>query len=240
MSASKKYKGKPCVYCGDKAIGPDHVFAREFFLRRDRANLPQVPACKECNGRKSALEHYATSVLPFGGRHQTAQENLASMVPKRLISNARLHRELRVSSGRKWVKDRCGLMRPAMTIPVDPDRLNELFALIARGLIWYHWQTRLAVDDAVDVTMLTQAGERSFEERYFGLKTRDRVTGTPGNGTISYEGVRRAACERATAWRIEILGGVQISGDPAAPDAVASTVGVVTQPHAQSETAMGT
>jgi hypothetical protein len=216
------------------AIGPDHVFAREFFLKRDRANLPEVPACEACNDRKSKLEHYATSVLPFGGRHSTAQENLASMVPKRLSKNLRLQRELLVGSGRKWITDDVGLAQPARTIPIDADRLNQLFRLVAMGLIWYHWQTYLAVDDVVEATMLTQSGERFFEEQYFRLATRDRVAGTPGNGTFQYEGVRCIDCDRATMWRIKMLGGVQISGDPAAPEAVSTTVGVVTRPRMQS------
>ena len=88
--------------------------------------------------------------------------------------------------------------------------------------------------------MLKQAGERFFEQRYFELKVRDRVAGTPGNGTFHYEGVRYVDCNQATAWRIKVLGGVELAGDPSVPGTVASTVGVVTQPHVQSETVMGT
>jgi hypothetical protein len=43
---SKKFKGKTCAYCGEReAITGDHVFAREFFLPSDRADLPQAPIC---------------------------------------------------------------------------------------------------------------------------------------------------------------------------------------------------
>jgi len=34
----KGYKGKRCVYCLDRlALGPDHVFARDFFLASEQA-----------------------------------------------------------------------------------------------------------------------------------------------------------------------------------------------------------
>ena len=73
----KKHKGKPCAYCFERlSETADHVFARNFFLPSARANLPQVPACSLCNAQKSALEHYLTSVLPFGGRHKAALPNL--------------------------------------------------------------------------------------------------------------------------------------------------------------------
>jgi hypothetical protein len=66
---SKKYINKPCAYCvGNLSSEADHVFARGFFLPDDRDNLPKVPTCRECNKKKSELEHYLTTVLPFGAR----------------------------------------------------------------------------------------------------------------------------------------------------------------------------
>lgn len=42
---SKKYKGKLCVYCGERPSTKtgDHVFAREFFLESERDNPIKVP-----------------------------------------------------------------------------------------------------------------------------------------------------------------------------------------------------
>ena len=51
----------------------DHVIARGFFLPSERGELPQVPACKQCNNEKSRIEHHLTTVLPFG----TAAEQVA-------------------------------------------------------------------------------------------------------------------------------------------------------------------
>ena len=97
---SKNFKDKLCVYCAkDESVGADHVFAREFFLIYDRNDLPKVPACSKCNRDKSEMEHYAVSVLPFGGRHATALVYL-EMVPKRLQRNPPLHRSLVEGRGR--------------------------------------------------------------------------------------------------------------------------------------------
>jgi len=53
---SKKFAGELCVYCNSRpAVVPDHVFARKFFLLNKRGNLPQVPACDQCNNEKSRL-----------------------------------------------------------------------------------------------------------------------------------------------------------------------------------------
>lgn len=94
---SKKFKEELCAYCGERsAVTGDHIFAREFFLTEDRADLPQAPICTQCNNEKSKLEHYLTTVLPFGGRHASSAENLGSIVPKRLARNAKLHRELAI------------------------------------------------------------------------------------------------------------------------------------------------
>ena len=227
---SKKFKGKLCVYCAAaKAAGADHVFAREFFLTPDRGSLPKVPACADCNGAKSELEHYAVSVLPFGGRHSSARENLITMVPKRLSRNAPLHRVLRDSRGRAWTRDTSGLVVPLMTLPVDSEPLNQLFEFVAKGLLWHHWRMYLTDADFVEVTMLTKTGEGFFEE-LFRMRAGDRVAVNLGNGTVHYEGTHGVDCARVSAWRINMFGGVWLA-DSEAPDGVSSVVGVITGPR---------
>ncbi len=84
--SSKKYKGKPCVYCqeNESIAQGDHVFFRKLFLEEERKNLIKVPACDYCNTEKSKLEHYLANILGFGGRHPDAKENLESLIPPRL------------------------------------------------------------------------------------------------------------------------------------------------------------
>src|SRR3989304_4598934 len=94
MSA-RQFRGMRCVYCRDQpGTTADHIFSRQLFLIRNRAYIPQVPACQKCNNEKSKLENDLTAILPFGGLHADAHENLVELVPKRLAKNLRLHREL--------------------------------------------------------------------------------------------------------------------------------------------------
>ena len=128
----KGFRGKTCVYCATTpAATMDHVFAREFFLVDRRANLPKVPACAACNGAKSQLEHYLTAVIPFGGQHPDGLVHLTEMVPGRLAHNQKLARRLSDGLSSTMVPSR---ETPAMTIPIDPDKVGELFALIAKWL----------------------------------------------------------------------------------------------------------
>lgn len=91
-----KFSGETCIYCNNaQAESSDHVVGRKFFLEERRGNLPQVPACKRCNNRKSELEAYLMTVLPFGAKNADAAEILAKLVPPRLEKNAKLERKLR-------------------------------------------------------------------------------------------------------------------------------------------------
>src|ERR1700730_13608854 len=89
-----KFKGQLCIYCGAEADTSDHAIGKKFFLEEKRGNLPQVPACRRCNNRKSELEGYLMTVLPFGAKHADAARNLQTLVPPRLENNAKLFRKL--------------------------------------------------------------------------------------------------------------------------------------------------
>ena len=121
---SKKFKDKLCVYCAEEpSTSGDHVFARQFFLPRHRINLPKVPACDDCNGEKAELEHYLASLLPFGGRHSDAGENLETMVPKHLGKNIGLNRALAQGQGAVWSQAGT-LIVPTMILPTSSSLLN--------------------------------------------------------------------------------------------------------------------
>ena len=226
---SKKFKGKLCAYCATAISDTqDHLFARELFLVTDRGNLPKVPACDACNGRKSQLEHYAASVLPFGGRHSAALTNLQTMIPKRLEKSKPLFRSLDAGKGDIWVQEGSGLIVPTLAIPIDGLRLKELFEFIVRGLIWHHWRIYLRPCDSTHVMFLTTEGDRQFKAGRFERKEGKRASESFGNGTVEYEGIQDPAAVRTTAWRIRLYGGIQFAtGNPA--EGVCSIVGVTTQ-----------
>src|SRR5579863_3007413 len=160
---SKRFKGLKCVYCSARdSVTGDHIFAREFFLPSARADLPQAPTCEACNNEKSKLEHYLTAVLPFGGRHGAAMENLATQVPKRLRRNAKLHREL--ADELHYSPDQLG---PDMAIGFKGEYVEQLFGMIAKGLLWHHWRTYLQAAYAIrSLTVTTYALEQTHHDNY--------------------------------------------------------------------------
>jgi hypothetical protein len=189
----KRLKDQLCVYCFKRpAVTDDHIFARGFFLESDRGNVPKAPACEPCNNEKSKLELYLTAVLPFGGRHGDALQNLASLVPARLRGNQRLHREL---SSRSF----------GHSLPLEGEKLQELMGLIARGLVWYHWKTYLNDElHSVVVKTVTGPGAAYFKNVVFKFKARNRVEQTIGRDIFKYEGLQGIDAPELTIWRFEI------------------------------------
>lgn len=228
MSA-RQFRGMRCVYCWERlSTTADHIFSRQFFLVRNRANIPQVPACQKCNNEKSKLENDLTAILPFGGLHADAHENLVEFVPKRLAKNLRLHRELYAGRGRVWRME-SGVARPAMTIPVEPEKIRALFSMSARALAWYHWHEYLLPDQDSEALQLTRFGSEFFT-RIFSMNAANRVQNDLGNGTVNYSGVQAVDTPQLTLWRIRLYGGIAFSGDPKAPEEVTNEIGAITGP----------
>lgn len=132
---SKRYKGKACPYCGLDGVSrtADHIFAREFFLPALRDGLPKVPACEACNHAKSELEHYLTTLLPFGGNHPDSHPLLTDRVPDRLAANKRLWRELSDGAGRLKISENGGV-DGRMGLPFEAAKLTDFARMLARGL----------------------------------------------------------------------------------------------------------
>lgn len=227
---SKKFKGKLCVYCAKRpsSVG-EHVFARQFFLPEHRPNLPKVPACPRCNVEKSKLEHYLCAVLPFGGCHESSNENLSSLVPKRLENNIILHRLLNTGKSTVWINEG-GIYQPTMAIPFDSEAMVALFVFIAKGLLWFHWNTYLTEDDFIEVIPLTRYGEQFFEHQFFRLRPRHHITKDLGNGTFFYQGAQGIDLPQISIWRFSMFGGILLGGDPRASNETSSTIGVLTGP----------
>lgn len=227
---SKKYRNKRCVYCSNQqSVTGDHVFARGFFLPNRRSGLPQVPACNQCNNDKSKLEHYLTTVLPFGGRHTDALESLTTQVPNRLSENEKLHRQLISDKSSVWSLEN-GIYRQATAIPVEPGSVERLFGLIARGLTWHHWNIYFTEDHTFETLILTSHGKQFFDQYLFSLNAAQRVQINLGEGGVQYEGVQSVDCAHITAWRFTIYGGIVMGGDPSAPQETANQIAVVTAP----------
>lgn len=200
-----KFEGQTCVYCEKApADSSDHVVGRKFFILERRGNLPQAPACKVCNNRKSKLENYLVIVLGFGAKHRDAVVNLRTQVAHRLENkaNAKLLRKLQN-----------GLERSGGTsIPFEHKPLEELFAMVARALAWQHFGVRLQSGYSAIASIFTNEAE-AFVARMIS-HGKVHVTGDLGDGTFKYEGVQAPEYPELTFWRFEIYGGVDFGGDP--------------------------
>lgn len=212
----KGFKGKLCVYClqRDSEDG-DHVVSRKFFLPGNRENLPKVPACKQCNNEKSKLEHYLTTVLPFGGRHVHAGRTLAEMTPPRLAKNNKLRHTIALGLKREFVLSNGGPWVPCMTIPIDAGAVERLFEFVVKGLAWHHWKLNLDAEHFVRVAFLTEKGRTIFQW-LLAMGTRDRVQGNLGDGVFEYEGVQAKECPELTVWRMSLYR-AEVAGGPQTP-----------------------
>jgi hypothetical protein len=78
---------------------------------------------------------------------------------RRLAENLALHRKLAAGASQAWTRE-AGVYLPTSTVPFEPEKLNELFAFIAKGLAWHHWSALLSTPDtAVWAGLLNDTGE---------------------------------------------------------------------------------
>lgn len=156
ITMKQKFGDGICIYCGAAAESSDHVLARKFFLVERRGDLPQAPACKRCNNRKSQLENYLMIVLPFGAKNADAAEILRKLVLPRLENkaNAKLLRELQ----------RGYALSGGASIPFKHEPMEELFEMIAKALALQHFGVRLGKDYSATASLFSNEGEAFFEQ----------------------------------------------------------------------------
>jgi hypothetical protein len=233
---SKLFKGKTCAYCAVPAASEtaDHVLARQFVAVEYRDEIPKVPACAGCSGKKATLEAYVTAVLPFCGRHGDALDNLTANVPKRLEKNRKLHRALSAGQSRVWSPEPSGLSVNAIALPLDGERLEELVGLIARGLMFHHWGVALGPDIFVDTLSLTKRGEAFFDQ-FSKMNAKQRVSNDIGVGALVYEGAQGVDNDAVSFWQLSLYGGL-ITASADTKD-FSSKFGVMTGPKSIAERA---
>lgn len=226
---SKKYKGKTCVYCAENlSVTGEHIFAKAFFLESERANLPQAPTCENCNNQKSKLEHYLTTILLFGSMHDHAEENLKTLVPKRLEQNRKL--TLQLVEGMQYMQ---WDSKQNLVLPFNSDALTRLFEYIAKGLAWYHWDSIISKSSFVLARTLTSSNE-SYFDRFLSLFRSDRnVNNQLGQNSFSYKGIQAVDTEQITIWKFYIYNGLTLLDEQ---PVCYQCVGVVTGPLSMKKT----
>ena len=216
------------MYCAsNKSTTADHIFAREFFPESERNNLPKIPSCQKCNSEKSVLEHYLTSVLPFGGRHANASQSLLENVPKRLEKNRKLASNLAKNQALAFVDQGEKYLGTAFILPFDGTAYTALFGLIAKGLLYYHFDAVLNKDCQVQAYALSDFGEMVFS-KLLNMRGATQISNRISGGEFVYQGLQGADYPELSVWRMEVFGGVTLAGDSAEPYAQSNTLGMIT------------
>ncbi|MDX2235704.1 MAG: hypothetical protein NW200_14490 [Hyphomonadaceae bacterium] len=221
---SRQNRRLTCAYCRQEGGTNEHVFARAFFLERDRPNLPTAPACEKCNGRKAQYENYATAILPFAGRHDACIELLEAAEAK-LQSNQKLLRDLRDGQGFEVVQTEDYRYEMRATLPIDFEPILRLFEMIAHGLIWHHWEYLLPHDCGVRAIAMNSTVTDTYLREL--TKGRDYTEAVVGDASFKYEGLRAVDADRSSVWRFQIFGGAEfgVSGSAEIINEVLVTTG---------------
>jgi hypothetical protein len=227
--ASKRFKNKPCAYCGrtDVPTEQEHILARSFVLKGSHVGpWPSAPACRSCNKDKANLEHYVTAVAPFGGRHRDARVNLEQN-ERRLVKNQKLARSLNMRPADGWVKHDGMWVRPS-EVEFDWEKLGALCAYLAKGLARHHWGVVVGGEDCfVDVHLpLVGIARANYEKLRRARTGAERIAGSIGGDTFVYAGAQAETNPRITVWEMKLYGGLRQLGDPD------GLIGVMTGPRA--------
>ncbi|WP_213308688.1 hypothetical protein [Paraburkholderia sacchari] len=197
----------------------DHVVARAYLLK--------VPACGDCNNRKSQLEHYVLSVLPMGGVHPGAAEATVNKVGPRLAKNTALQRALFVGQRDRLVTTPDGCWWQGMSLPFEAERLATLGCYIALGLAWHHWGVQIAPSVLANARSFTSKGTQFFEQMWERFYAGGRVEHNWGDGVFAYRGVSVRTNPKVPLWQMSFFGGVELA-DSQKPGQTSRTLFVAT------------
>ena len=216
-----------CAYCRQRPsirIG-DHVFARAFFAEGRRHDLPKAPACDECNNAKSKFEIYLSAVLPFGSRLESSANDAETLAVPRLKKNQKLAREL--AAGYEDLGD------DGAGLPFDRDKLLGWGRYLPFGLLWHHRGEYMP--SGYDAIAITPPDESL--QQLASLLTLDghRYDGDLGSGTFRYAGTCAFDDPAVSVWFVQLMSGLQLTGDPERPDAKVSALVIITGPPSTIE-----
>ena len=221
--SSKRFKAKDCAYCRGKGISTtgDHVIAREFFFKQDRANLPQVPACLSCNSRKSKLETYATAALMAASRLEEGDRYRQEYVRPRLAKNRRLQHELGLHD-EPVLMNINGVIWPMQVLKIEPRIIQDLMGLIAVGLYYHHTGKPLSPQVRPDASMFHPKHELKLLaglDSLFPQGTRQFMNNF-GGGSFVYAGAVSPMLDGLSVWRMFWHNGIRLHGENSPPQGV--------------------
>jgi hypothetical protein len=185
---SKKFRNKPCIYCGGMSSSAEHILPRAFFFDEERPYLPKEPACKGCNGAKSELDAYASVMFPLCGNTTSERTNRRiDMLASRLDKAPRKTLEA-VFGARPALIKRNGILQVGRKVDFQIERVRELISYIARGLAFHHWGLLYPFPEFMDI-FYTLPGAMPLGIGVIGTSDNgSKVARNFGEGTVFYNG----------------------------------------------------
>ena len=162
-------------------------------------------------------------MLPLGGRHSHALENLEKNVPRKLEKNIKLKNALSFGmSNINLVNDKT--LGASLCFPLETEKIERLFNFITRALCYHHFQKLVPDDLQIRVLLLSEFGDNFFNEIFSKIPSNAEHHAL-GDGTFEYRCISSVPPKDISVWQFKIYGGVYLGGDPNAPNDISTTVG---------------
>jgi hypothetical protein len=142
MPKKRKSKKGQCIYCGiTTKLTKDHVIPKGLFVRPYPSNLITVPACSDCNEAKSKNDDFLRDFLicdAFASNSPIAQSIFDEKMTRSITRNSSQFSRIAMSEARyEPLLTRAGIYLGTFpTIPIDEERIKNIFSVIVRGLYY--------------------------------------------------------------------------------------------------------
>jgi hypothetical protein len=111
-----------------------------------------------------------------------------------------------------WVASEGGLLVPTTSLPFEPQKAIDYFAMVAQGLLWSHFGQLLGEDYGSTSSALTHFGVEEFRRRFWPNDTTDGVSRSLAKGALWYAGRQAKDNRNASVWFIRLYDGIEMRG----------------------------
>jgi hypothetical protein len=153
----KKRKTEVCAYCiANVADTRDHVIPLCLFERPYPDNLITVPACQDCNVKKSLDDDFLRDYLTtdFAGNTNPTAERVFQQKVRRSVwrNSSELGRSVLGNSKEEPFYTKGGVyLGQVVTSPIDEKRIVGILGTVIRGLFRYHAKDHIPLHYPVEV-----------------------------------------------------------------------------------------
>lgn len=173
-----------CVICGqEKACSRDHIPPKCIFPEPRPGDLITVPACAECNMKRSGLDEQFKIFLGLTvGYHLDGGRSYRGPILRTLAHNRRQRSNILMSMRHVVIHDpTVPASQPALAITVDRTAHDIVVERTVRGLYFHHTGRILG-----DRYPLAVQWIRGLNDELFAM-TKDLPTGTVGDSALVYK-----------------------------------------------------